>query len=306
MLEVAKDITDLIGRTPLIRINKLTSKNDATVWAKLEWYNIGGSIKDRMVLYLIRYAEAEGKINKEKTILEATSGNTGIALAMIAALRGYKTTIIIPESASVERQKIIEAYGANLLFSSGEKGTAGAIELKEKMLKESPEKYVDLDQFKNPVNVLAHYQTTGKEILEQTEGRLNAVIVGIGTSGTGVGISKRLKEYNQAIKIIGVTPKKGVSIQGLRNPNEPYPTQLFKKEAFDEIVEIGKEDIAKTFKVARRMAKEEGLLIGMSSGAIMWVALRKAKELGKGKTIVAVLPDNGLKYLTTPLFGLPS
>ena len=306
MLEVAKDITGLIGKTPLVRINKLTSKSDATIWGKLEWYNIGGSIKDRMVLYLIRYAEAEGKINKEKTILEATSGNTGIALAMIAALRGYKTTIIIPESASVERQKIIEAYGANLLFSSGEKGTAGAIELKEKMLKESPEKYVDLDQFKNPVNVLAHYQTTGKEILEQTEGRLNAVIVGIGTSGTGVGISKRLKEYNQAIKIIGVTPKKGVSIQGLRNPNEPYPTQLFKKEAFDEIVEIGKEDIAKTFKVARRMAKEEGLLIGMSSGAIMWVALRKAKELGKGKTIVAVLPDNGLKYLTTPLFGLPS
>ena len=306
MLEVAKDITDLIGRTPLIRINKLTSKNDATIWAKLEWYNIGGSIKDRMVLYLIRYAEAEGKINKEKTILEATSGNTGIALAMIAALRGYKTTIIIPESASVERQKIIEAYGANLLFSSGEKGTAGAIELKEKMLKESPEKYVDLDQFKNPVNVLAHYQTTGKEILEQTEGRLNAVIVGIGTSGTGVGISKRLKEYNQAIKIIGVTPKKGVSIQGLRNPNEPYPTQLFKKEAFDEIIEIGKEDVPKTFKVARRMAKEEGLLIGMSSGAIMWAALRKAKELGKGKRIVAVLPDNGLKYLTTPLFGLPS
>ncbi len=306
MLEVAKDITDLIGRTPLVRINKLTSKNDATIWGKLEWYNIGGSIKDRMVLYLIRYAEAEGKINKEKTILEATSGNTGIALAMIAALRGYKTTIIIPESASVERQKIIEAYGANLLFSPGEKGTAGAIELKEKMLKESPEKYVDLDQFKNPVNVLAHYQTTGKEILEQTKGRLDAVIVGIGTSGTGVGISKRLKEYNQAIKIIGVTPKKGVSIQGLRNPNESYPTQLFKKEAFDEIVEIEKEDIPKTFKVARKMAKEEGLLIGMSSGAIMWVALRKAKELGKGKTIVAVLPDNGVKYLTTPLFGLPS
>ncbi len=306
MLEVAKDITGLIGKTPLVRINKLTSKSDATIWAKLEWYNIGGSIKDRMVLYLIRYAEAEGKINKEKTILEATSGNTGIALAMIAALRGYKTTIIMPESAGVERQKIIEAYGANLLFSPAEKGTAGAIELKEKMLKESPEKYVDLDQFKNPVNALAHYQTTGKEILEQTKGRLDAVIVGIGTSGTGVGISKILREYNQAIKIIGVTPKKGVSIQGLRNPNEPYPTQLFKKEAFDEIIEIGKEDISKTFEVARRMAREEGLLIGMSSGAIMWVALRKAKELGKGKAIVAILPDNGLKYLTTPLFGLPS
>ena len=306
MLEVAKNITDLIGKTPLIRINKLTSKNDATIWGKLEWYNIGGSIKDRMVLYLIRYAEAEGKINKEKTILEASSGNTGIALAMISALRGYKTTIIIPESASIERQKIIEAYGANLLFSPGEKGTAGAIELKEKILKEFPEKYVDLDQFRNPVNVLAHYQTTGKEILEQTKGKLDAVIVGIGTSGTGVGISKRLKEYNQAIKIIGVTPKKGVSIQGLRNPNEPYPTQLFKKEAFDEIIEIDKEDVPKTFKVARRMAREEGLLIGMSSGAIMWVALRKAKELGRGKTIVAVLPDNGLKYLTTPLFGLSS
>ena len=303
MLKVANDITDLIGKTPLVRINKLTGKNDATIWGKLEWYNVGGSIKDRMVLHLIKYAEAEGRIDKEKTILEATSGNTGIALAMIAALKGYRATVIMPESASIERRKIIRAYGAGLLLSPAEKGTAGAIELKEKMLKGAPKKYIDLDQFKNPANVFAHYQTTGKEILEQTKGRLDAVIVGIGTSGTGVGISKRLKEYNQAIEVIGVTPKKGVGIQGLRNPKEPYPTQLFRKEAFSEVIEIGKEEIPKTFEVARKMAKEEGLLIGMSSGAIMWAALKKAKELGRGKTIVAVLPDNGLKYLTTPLYG---
>jgi cysteine synthase len=149
---------------------------------------------------------------------------------------------------------------------------------------------------------LAHYQTTGKEILEQTNGKVDMIVVGIGTAGTGVGISLRVKEYNPKIKIVGVTPKLGVSIQGLRNPKESYPTQLFRKESFDEIVEISKEEIPKTFEIAREMAKKEGLLIGMSAGAIMYVALLKARELGKGKIIVAVLPDNGLKYLSTNLF----
>ncbi|MFQ6074872.1 MAG: PLP-dependent cysteine synthase family protein [Candidatus Bathyarchaeia archaeon] len=167
---VANEVTELIGNTPMVRINRLTSKDDATVYAKLEWYNIGGSVKDRMAKYLIEYAEAAGKLKKDKMILEATSGNTGIALAMIAAAKGYKITIVMPESVSVERRKIIKAYGAELVLSPGAKGIGGAVELKQKMLREDPESYVDIDQFKDPANILAHYQTTGREILQQTNG----------------------------------------------------------------------------------------------------------------------------------------
>jgi cysteine synthase len=299
---VANNITELIGKTPMVKINKLTDSESAKILAKLEWYNIGGSVKDRMALSLIEHAEASGKMDKEKTILEASSGNTGIALAMIASIKGYKITIIMPESVSTERRKIIKAYGAELLLSSAEKGTGGAIELKQKLLKENPNSYIDIDQFKDPANIMAHYQTTGKEILKQTNGKVDMIVVGIGTAGTGVGISMRVKEFNPNIKIVGVTPKIGTGIQGLRNPEEHNPTQLFRKEHFDEIIEISNEEIEKTFEIARRMAREEGLLIGMSSAAVMYVALRKAKEMGKDKIIVAILPDNGDKYLSTKLF----
>lgn len=301
-MKVVNDILELIGNTPLIRINKLTRKADATILAKLEWYNISGSIKDRMAKYLIEYAEASGKLTKDKVILEATSGNTGIALAMIAAAKGYKITIVMPESVSIERRKIIKAYGANLILSSGEKRTSGAIELKQKLLRENPEKYIDINQFKDPANILAHYQTTGKEIIEQTEGKVDMIVVGIGTAGTGIGVSMRVKEYNPKIRVVGVIPKMGVSIQGLRNPKEKYPTQLFRKEGFDEVVEISEEELPKIFEVARKIARKEGLLIGISAAAIMYVALKKAKELGKNQTIVAVLPDSGIKYLSTNLF----
>ena len=299
---VAESITELIGKTPLVRINRLTESTDATIYAKLEWYNIGGSVKDRMALYLIEYAEASGKLTSEKKILEATSGNTGIALAMIAAAKGYKITIILPESVTIERRKIIKAYGAELILSPGEKGTGGAIEVKQKLLKQHPEKYIDIDQFKDPANILAHYQTTSKEILKQTKGRLDMIVVGVGTAGTGVGTSLRVKKYSPNIKIVGVMPKLGTSIQGLRNPREPYPTQLYRRECFDEIVEISEEEVSETVEVARRAAREEGLLIGMSAGAILYVALKKAKELGKDKAIVAVLPDSGERYLSTSLF----
>lgn len=299
---VANNITDLIGRTPMVRINKLTAPNDATLYAKLEWYNIGGSIKDRMALYLVEYAEAAGKLTRDKKILEATSGNTGIALAMIAAAKGYKICIVMPESVSVERRKIIKAYGAELILSSSERGTGGSIELKQKLLKEHPNVYIDLDQFKDPANILAHYQTTGKEILEQTKGNVNMIVVGVGTAGTGVGTSLRVKSYRPDIKVVGVMPTLGVNIQGLRNPKELHPTQLYRRECFDEIVEISKEEVPETFEIARKTAKEEGLLVGMSSGAVLYVALRKAKELGKDETIVAVLPDSGEKYLSTTLF----
>ncbi len=299
---VSNDITGLIGGTPMVRINNMTQPGDATVYAKLEWYNIGGSVKDRMALYLMEYAEVSGRLSRDKTILEATSGNTGIALAMLAAAKGYRITIIMPESASVERRKIIKAYGAELILSPGERGTGGAIELKQKLLAENPDRYVDLDQFKDPANILAHYQTTGREILEQTRGRVDMVVVGIGTAGTGVGVSMRVKRFNPGIKIVGVTPRLGVSIQGLRNPGEPYPTRLFRREWFDEIAEIGEEEKKEAFRIARETARREGLLIGMSSGAIMLVALRKAREIGSSKTIVAVLPDGGEKYLSTELF----
>lgn len=299
----AKNIIELIGRTPMVRINNLTGSCDATVYAKLEWYNIGGSVKDRMALYLIESAEVSGRLSRDKVILEATSGNTGIALAMLAAAKGYRISIVMPESVSVERRKIIRAYGAELILSPGEKGTGGAVELKQKLLKENPDKYVDLDQFKDPANILAHYQTTGREILEQTGGRVDMVVVGIGTAGTGVGVSMRLKEFNPNVRIVGVTPRLGLSVQGLRNPGEPYPTQLFRREWFDEIAEISENDKKEAFEVAGEAARREGLLIGMSSGAIMLIALRKAKEIGNGKTIVAVLPDGGEKYLSTELFN---
>jgi len=299
---VANNITDLIGRTPMVRINKLTGPNDATLYAKLEWCNIGGSVKDRMALYLVEYAEAAGKLTRDKKILEATSGNTGIALAMIAATKGYKICVVMPESVSVERRKIIKAYGAELILSPSERGTGGSIELKQKLLKERSNVYIDLNQFEDPANILAHYQTTGKEILEQTKGNVNMIVVGIGTAGTGVGISLRVKSYRPDIKVVGVMPTLGVNIQGLRNPKELHPTQLYRRECFDEIVEISEEEIPETFEIARKTAKEEGLLVGMSSGTVLYVALGKAKELGKDKTIVAVLPDSGEKYLSTTLF----
>ena len=299
---VANSVIDLIGKTPLVRINNLTGPDDATLYAKLEWFNIGGSVKDRLALYIIEYAQAAGRLNRERAILEATSGNTGIALAMIAAAKRYKLIIVMPESVSIERRRIIRAYGAELILSPAPKGTAGAIELKQKMLKENPEKYIDVDQFKDPANILAHYETTGKEILEQTHGQLDMIVIGIGTAGTGVGTSMRVKEIKPEVRIVGVTPKLGTSIQGLRNPNEPFPTQLFRREWFDEVIEISEAEKEATFQAAREVAKQEGLLIGMSSGAIMHVALKKAKEIGKGKTIVGILPSGGERYLSTPLY----
>ena len=305
---VFNDVTELIGGTPMVRINRVTGPNDARIYAKLEWHNAGGSIKDRLGLYIMEYAESAGKLSGtkqsegKKTILEATSGNTGIAIAMIAAAKGYDIEIVMPESVSVERRKIISAYGAKLILTPGAKGTAGAIEQKQKMLAENLDKYVDIDQFKDPSNILAHYQTTGKEIIEQTGGELDAVVVGVGTAGTGVGISMRVKQNKPDVKIIGVTPKLGVSVQGLRNPREAFPTKLFSAKHFDEMIEIGDEEKAEGFKVAREVARKEGLLMGMSAGSIMNVALKKAKEYGKGKTIVAVLPDGGERYLSTNLY----
>lgn len=286
----------------MVKINNLTRKSDATVYAKLEEYNIGGSVKDRMALFLIEDAENRGVLAKNKILLEASSGNTGIAMAMIAGVKGYEIEIIIPESVSVERRKLIKAYGAKLVLSPAEKGTGGAVEMKDRMLAENPGKYADLDQFSNPANIRAHYETTAKEIIDETNGKLDMVVLGLGTAGTGIGISRKLKENDPKIKIIGVLPELGSAIQGLRHPRELNPTKLFDKKYFDEIIEIKKELIPETFAVARNMAKKEGILAGMSSGAAMYVTLKKAKELGMGKIVVTILPDTGERYLSTTLF----
>lgn len=299
---IHKNVLSLIGNTPIVKINKLTGENDATVLAKLEEYNIGGSIKSVMALYMIENAEKFGKLNKNKTIIESSSGNTGIAMAIIAAVKGYEITIIIPESVSVERRKLIKAYGAKLILSPGEKGTDGATEIKKELIIENPEKYADLDQFKNPANALAHYSITGKEILSQTGGKVDLVVLGIGTAGTGVGVSKCLKEFNSEIEVVGVMPEVGTKIQGLRNPEELKQTNLFQNNAFDKIVKIKKEEVIKAFAISKMLAQKEGILAGMSSGAAMYVALQKARELKKGKTIVVILPDNGERYLSTDLF----
>jgi len=208
----------------------------------------------------------------------------------------------MPEGVSIERRKIIKAYGAELILSRGAQGTGGAVELKKKLLAENPNKYVALDQFSDPANILAHYQTTGKEILDDTAGKIDTFVASVGTAGTGVGVAMRLKEYSQKIRTVGVMPMLGVPIQGLRNPKELNPTQLFRREWFDEVVELDKAGAEAGFETARKLASEEGIFVGMSSGAAMKVALGEAKKLGKGKTVVVIIPDRGDKYLSTDLF----
>lgn len=299
---ISRNISDLIGKTPMIRINKLTGEGSASIFAKLEMFNIGGSVKDRAAMSLIEFAEASGILTREKTILEATSGNTGIALAMIGAYKGYKVTIIMSESASVERRKIIKAYGAELLLTPGGKGTAGAIEQKEKLMAENPGKYVPMDQFSNPANIYAHYTGTANELIEQMDGRIDMIVMTVGTGGTSSGIALRMKEFNPGIRIVGVTPALGVKIQGIRNPQEPNPSKLVRPAYFDEFIEMDEDMKQASFETGRRAAGMEGLLLGQSSACALHIALIKAKELGPGRNIVAIFPDNGFKYLSTDLF----
>lgn len=296
---IASSALNLIGNTPLVRINKLAGRNDATVLAKLEKQNIGGSIKDRIAKYMIEQAEKEGKLTRDKIILEPTSGNTGIGLAIVAAVKGYKIAFTMPTSVTNERRKILRAFGAELILTPKKKGTDGAIELAYKMVKKEPKKYFMPDQFNNPANTLAHYETTGKEIFDQTDGRVNMVVIAMGTTGTIMGVGKRLKELNPKIKIIGVEPYPGHKLQGMKSLKESYRPGIYNRKGMDEKVFIKDED---AFRTTRELAMKEGLLVGMSSGAVMFVALQKAKELGKDKMIVAILPDTGERYLSTNLF----
>lgn len=299
---IYNNILELIGHTPMIKINKIVGPEDAQVFAKLEKVSIGGSVKDRLGLYLISEAERNNPDIKNKTLIEATSGSTGIALAMIGAMKGYRVAIVMPESVSVERRKIIRAYGAELVLSPADQGTGGAIMLKKEMLIKEPEKYISVDQHESPANALAHFETTAEEILQDTGGKIDMVVVAVGTSGTGIGISRKLKGFDRNIKIVGVTPELGTSIQGLRNPKEENGSKIFDEKYFDEMVEIPYSDIPTAYEFSRRLAREEGILAGMSSGAAMYIAAKKARELGKGKTIVTLFADSGERYLSTDLF----
>ncbi len=298
MRNVYDNILQLIGNTPLILVNRLNPNPNVDIYAKLESQNPGGSVKDRIALQMIEDAERRGELTSEKTIIEATSGNTGIGMAMVAAVKGYRISLAMPETASQERQKILKALGAEILLTSGALGTDGSIEKVYELVRRFPDRYYMPDQFNNEDNWKAHYYTTAPEIWEQTEGKVTHVIMTLGTTGTAIGVTRRLKEYEKNVRTIAVEPYMGHKIQGLKNMKESYVPGIFDKEIMDEIVHI--ED-AEAFETARRLAREEGLFVGMSAGASMAAALRIASDLTRG-TIVAILPDGGERYLSTNLF----
>lgn len=293
-------ILDTIGNTPLVEIKNLNPNPRVRILAKLEYFNPGGSIKDRAALFMIEEGEKSGELTRDKTVIEATSGNTGIGLALVCSVRGYKLLLTMSESASIERQKILKARGADILLTPGHLGTDGAIEEVYRLCRENPSAYFMTDQFNNEANWKAHYHTTAEEIWKQTEGKVTAVVATLGTTGTVMGISRRLKEYNPDIKIIAVEPYLGHKIQGLKNMKEAYRPEIYEKKRIDKIVNIDDEE---AFEAARRLAKEEGLFVGMSSGAAMVIAQNEASEMDEG-TIVVIFPDSGERYLSTSLFAV--
>ncbi len=293
-------ILDQIGGTPLVEIRHLNPNPGVRILAKLEYMNPGGSIKDRAALAIIEAGEKSGALTPEKTVLEATSGNTGIGLALVCGVKGYNLLLAMSEAVSVERQKILKARGAEILLTPARLGTDGAIEEVYRLALKRPGAYFMADQFNNPANWEAHYFGTGREIWEQTEGAVTAVAATLGTSGTLMGLSRRLKEYNPDIRIIGVEPYLGHKIQGLKNMKEAYRPEIFDKTRLDEIIHIDDEE---AFETSRRLAREEGLFVGMSSGAAMAIAAKKAGEMTEG-VLVTIFPDGGERYLSTPLFSV--
>jgi cysteinyl-tRNA synthetase len=293
-------ILDQIGNTPLVEIKNLNPNPQVKILAKLEYFNPGGSIKDRAALFMIENGEKSGELTPDKTVIEATSGNTGIGLALVCTVKGYKLLLTMSEAASIERQKILKARGAEILLTPGHLGTDGAIEEVYRLARENPDTYFMADQFNNPANWQAHYHGTAPEIWEQTDGKVSMVVATLGTSGTLMGLTRRMKEYNPDIRIVGVEPYLGHKIQGLKNMKEAYRPEIFEKHLLDEIVNIDDEE---AFEMTRRLAKEEGIFVGMSSGAALVIARKKAEELTHG-TIVVIFPDGGERYLSTALFAV--
>ncbi|UEX89953.1 cysteine synthase A [Staphylococcus ratti] len=300
-----ENITEIIGQTPVVKLRHQAGEDAADIYVKLEYQNPGGSVKDRIALAMIEQAEKDGKIKPGDTIVEPTSGNTGIGLAFVCAAKGYKAVFTMPETMSQERRNLLKAYGAELVLTPGAEAMKGAIK-KAKELKEA-HGYFEPQQFENPANPRVHELTTGPELVEQFEGKtIDAFLAGVGTGGTLSGAGKVLKEKYPNIQLVAIEPEDSPVLSG----GEPGPHKLqglgagfvpdtLNTEIYDEVIKVGNEVAMET---SRRVAKEEGILGGISSGAAIHAAIQKAKELGKGKTVVTVLPSNGERYLSTPLY----
>ncbi|RJP92561.1 MAG: cysteine--tRNA ligase [Desulfobacteraceae bacterium] len=293
-------ILNAIGNTPLVEIKRLNPNPKVKILAKIEYVNPGGSVKDRPALAMIEEGEKSGRLTRDKIVIEATSGNTGIGLAMVCAIKGYRLLLAMSEAVSIERRKILAARGAEIMLTPGHLGTDGAIEEVYRIVREDPDRYFMTDQYNNPANWMAHYSGTAEEIITQTGGRISAFVATIGTTGTVIGVARRFREYDPNIKIIAVEPYLGHKIQGLKNLKEAYRPEIFDKHVLDEVINI--EDEA-AFEMTRRLGKEEGLFVGMSSGAAMVIAAQQAEKMEEG-TVVVIFPDSGERYLSTTLFAV--
>jgi cysteine synthase B len=294
----SNDLRSAIGSTPVVELRKLNPNPAVRLLAKLEGNNPGGSVKDRPALFMIEGAEKRGDLTPGKTILEPTSGNTGIAIAMLGAARGYRIKLVMPACVSMERRAVLSAFGAELVLSPFDEGTDGAIRLAHRILEDSPDEYYMPNQYANPDNVRAHYETTGPEIFQQTGGEIDYFVAGMGTGGTLMGTGAYLRSRKREIRIVGVEPKPGHKIQGLKSMKEAIVPPIYREENLDEKLIV---DDDPAFETARRLAVEEGLFVGMSSGAAVAGAIQLAGRLSSG-TIVALLPDRGDRYLSTSLF----
>lgn len=292
-------ILSSIGNTPLVQLKHLALEGGARILVKLEGTNPGGSVKDRSALWMVRHAEAKGLLYRGKSILEATSGNTGIGLAMVGAAMGYKVKLVLTESVSVERRDILKAFGAELILTPGEQGTDGAITHAKQLLGEDPDKFYMPDQYSNSANWLSHYESTAPEIIRQTAGRVNSFVAGMGTGGTLMGVSRGLKEFSADIRIIGVEPEIGHSIQGLKNMKESAIPAIFDEDRLD--CTISKSD-SDAFSMTRELALKEGLFVGMSGGAAVSAAVEVASHMEPGETLVVLVADRGDRYLSTGVF----
>ncbi|WP_066970303.1 cysteine synthase A [Methanobrevibacter filiformis] len=299
---IANDITELVGRTPLVKLNKIENDLNAEVIAKLESFNPLSSVKDRISVGMINNAEKEGLINKNTVLIEPTSGNTGIGLAFVAASRGYRLILTMPETMSAERKKLLAIFGAEIILTSGAKGMGGAIAKANELLEETENSF-SVSQFSNPVNVQTHYETTAQEIFNDTDGKVDIIVAGVGTGGTITGIAKALKEKNPDLKAIAVEPAASPVLSGespgphkIQGIGAGFVPDIYDNDVVDEIIKVVDEDAAKTM---IKLAKSEGILAGISSGAATFAALELAKlEENKGKRIVAILPDTGERYLS--------